>query len=126
MLNSSISVPYHLESTSVLCDSSCLLKKIKTDAVPAYFDVSICVEKGSLVISKQPQPVECSFGDSVTFEVEAESFELLSYQWFKDEEKLVGKMTSCCLVSKPRTVLSNTFFVCVFYSGWSVKMMMYY
>jgi hypothetical protein len=120
MLNSSIPVLYHLKSTLVLCDSSCLLKKIKTDAVPAYFDVSICLEKGSLVISKQPQPVECSFGDSVTFEVEAESFELLSYQWFKDEEKLVGKMTLLSR-SKPRTVLSDSFFMCVFYSGWSVK-----
>jgi hypothetical protein len=42
------------------------------------------------VISKQPQPAECSFGDSVSFEIEAESFELLSYQWYKDDEKLLG------------------------------------
>jgi hypothetical protein len=50
----------------------------------------LSLEKGSLVISKQPQPAECSFGDSVSFEIEAESFELLSYQWYKDEEKLLG------------------------------------
>jgi hypothetical protein len=52
--------------------------------------MSFFLEKGSLVISKQPQPAECSFGDSVSFEIEAESFELLSYQWYKDDEKLLG------------------------------------
>jgi hypothetical protein len=52
--------------------------------------VYFSLEKGSLVISKQPQPAECSFGDSVSFEIEAESFELLSYQWYKDDEKLLG------------------------------------
>jgi hypothetical protein len=51
------------------------------------------LEKGSLVISKQPQPAECSFGDSVSFEIEAESFELLSYQWYKDDEKLLGTIS---------------------------------
>jgi hypothetical protein len=44
-----------------------------------------------LVISKQPQSAEASFGDSVTMEIEAESFELLSYQWYKDDEKIVGR-----------------------------------
>ena len=52
----------------------------------------IVVEKGSLVISKQPQPAESSFGGSITLQIEAESFELLSYQWYKDEEKLVGRL----------------------------------
>jgi len=48
-------------------------------------------ERGSLVIIKQPAPAECSFGGSVTFECEGESFELLSYQWFKDDDKLIGE-----------------------------------
>ena len=36
-------------------------------------------EKGSLVITKQPAPAECSFGGSVMFECEGESFEVLSW-----------------------------------------------
>lgn len=48
-------------------------------------------ERGSLVITKQPAPAECSFGGSVVFECEGESFELLSYQWFKDDDKLIGE-----------------------------------
>ena len=43
------------------------------------------------VISKQPVPAECSFGGSVQFECEGESYELLSYQWYKDEDKLIGE-----------------------------------
>ena len=48
-------------------------------------------ERGSLAILRQPAPAECSFGGSVCFECEGESFELLSYQWYKDDEKLVGE-----------------------------------
>ena len=48
-------------------------------------------ERGSLVISKQPAPAECSFGGTVQFECEGESYELLSYQWYKDEDKLIGE-----------------------------------
>lgn len=48
-------------------------------------------EKGSLIITKQPLHAESSFGGSAEFNCEAESFELLSYQWFKDDEKLIGE-----------------------------------
>ncbi len=51
------------------------------------------------MISKQPQPAECSFGDSVSFEIEAESFELLSYQWYKDDEKLLGTISFSYMVN---------------------------
>ena len=48
-------------------------------------------EKGGLMITKQPVPAECSFGGSVVFDCAAESFEELSFQWFKDDNKLIGE-----------------------------------
>lgn len=57
-------------------------------------------ERGSLMVVRQPAPAECSFGGSVMFECEGESFEELSYQWFKDEDKLIGE-------DRPQLRLSN-------------------
>jgi hypothetical protein len=57
-------------------------------------------EMGSLVITRQPAPAECSFGGSVMFECEGHSFESLYYQWFKDDEKLIGE-------DQPQLKLSN-------------------
>ena len=48
-------------------------------------------EIGSVAIVKQPVPAECSFGGSVTFECEGESFEPLRYQWYKEDDKLIGE-----------------------------------
>ena len=50
--------------------------------------------KSSLHHCRQPVPAECSFGGTVQFECEGESYELLSYQWYKDEDKLVGEDNS--------------------------------
>merc|ERR1719193_468177 len=48
-------------------------------------------EKGTLIITKQPVPAECSFGGSAEFQCQAESFEIITYQWYKDEDKLIGE-----------------------------------
>ena len=47
-------------------------------------------EKGTLIITKHPSNAESSFGGSAEFFCLAESFELLSYQWYKDDDKLIG------------------------------------
>ena len=63
-----------------------------------YCIVMYCIVLYLIVLScshtityRQPVPAECSFGGTVQFECEGESYELISYQWYKDDDKLVGE-----------------------------------
>ena len=87
----------------------CVVAEVTKGKLDDYFTskkIFLRPERGSLVIAKQPVPAECSFGGSVQFECEGESYELMSYQWYKEDDKLIGEDKSVLKLSN--LTLENT------------------